>query len=192
MWIVVETILWKHIYIYSKLILKYYTVDHKNDKILDKFPNNVLKLRPEYDKESGLSKYVLDKNYRKQDSDEFFYFSRQVVPCVNAMFNSYKTKCRSMKLSKVFTINDESYTLALLINEYDSYHYVPKKRVKQIKSWWKETAKAFHKQCKWEQVGLEQTWTYNFRRINKASGRKGWRIWKTDWWICVLMTLVGW
>ena len=73
----------------------------------------MLKLRLGYDKELGLLKYVLDENYRKEVSDEFFYFTRRVVLCVNAMFTNYKTKCRLMKLSKVYTINDKAYALVL-------------------------------------------------------------------------------
>ena len=105
----------------------------------------MLKLRPRYEEDSGLSKYVLDEIYRKEVSDEFIYFARRVVPCgVNTKFtNNYKTKCRSMKLSNVFTINDKAYALALLINEYDSYDYVLRKESNKLKHDEKRPQKPF-------------------------------------------------
>ena len=122
---------------------KYLTDDSKKDKVPSNFPMNVLQLRKEGETDIGLSKYVLHEHYRTNGSEEFFYFARRVLPCVNTKFTNYKTKCRNMKLSDVFTVNDEAYALALLINEYDSYKYVIRKETDKLEKDEKRPRKPF-------------------------------------------------
>ena len=131
--------------------------------IPESFPENVLKIREGYDAKSGLSKYVMHENYRKTDSEELHYFVTRLLPCVNTKYTNYKNrKCCEKRLGEVFTTNDEAFALALLINELDSYNFLIAKKNNDITS---DTIKkkAFHKQCKWEQGGLEQSWTQNTR-----------------------------
>jgi hypothetical protein len=96
--------------------------DRREHKIPIEFPTNVLSARQNHE-EMGKPKYTIHTDYRRNNSEEFKYFATKILPCVNARFNKYKTKCHLQKISEVFTANDEAYALALLINEYECYEY---------------------------------------------------------------------
>ena len=92
-------------------------------KIPDNFPNGVLVEKEEYDLALGEARYTIHPEYRTKESAGFTYFASKVLPCVNARRTNFKVKHRTQLLSKIFTVSDEAYALALLINEYDSYQF---------------------------------------------------------------------
>jgi hypothetical protein len=91
-------------------------------KIPRNFPDNVLVVRQNY-KETGQSKYTLHDNYRRGTTEEFLYFAKRILPCVNARHTNFRTKSQIKTLSEVFTASDEAYALALLINEFENYQF---------------------------------------------------------------------
>ena len=91
--------------------------------IPDDFPEGVLKKNVNWELEMGEPKYTIDPEYRTISSNGFLYFATKILPCVNARRTNFKVKRRKEALSDIFTVSDEAYALALLINEYDSYQF---------------------------------------------------------------------
>lgn len=93
------------------------------NNIPENFPDGVLKENVNWDPALGEAKYTIDPEYRTKSSDGFLYFATKLLPCVNARRTNFRVKRRKEVLSKIFTVSDEAYGLALLINEYESYQY---------------------------------------------------------------------
>ena len=91
--------------------------------IPDDFPEGVLKKNENWELEMGEPKYTIDPEYRTESSDGFLYFATKILPCVNARRTNFKVKRRKEALSDIFTVSDEAYALALLINKYGSYQF---------------------------------------------------------------------
>jgi hypothetical protein len=97
--------------------------DAKKKMIPEGFPKGVLLVREDYKEEPGEPKYTLHPDYRRKYKKAFIYFATKILPCVNARYTDYKSKCQTKNLSEVFTESDEADALALLINEYESYQF---------------------------------------------------------------------
>lgn len=93
------------------------------NKIPDNFPYGVLIEKVNYELALDEAKHTIDPEYRTKSSAGFLHFATKVLPCVNAQRTNFKVKCQMELLSKIFTVCDKAYALALLIKGYGNYQF---------------------------------------------------------------------